>query len=225
MLFCELFAILHRYCSDGNDSTDFIEILIDNLMVDPLTENDCTKEKNGEYNPISNLERSTKRSLVNGTRNISKKSAKFILSHLDKVKFSDFILSYSDDSRMAIVTALRPFYDGWIDTENVGNICAFIFEQILNELAGNVNQIQKIDSVNQAIIEKRILIAVRDGASISSKQVGLSADAFYNLILSMVDNDLLTNIPDPILFNNGLENYTLQEAILTQMGKKYVETL
>ncbi|MDR0858246.1 MAG: hypothetical protein LBN97_04365 [Oscillospiraceae bacterium] len=130
MTFGDFSQALFPFCGDGRRTADFVVVLVDNIMEEPSNESDKRKANDGEYNPLVALQPDALKRLHNGSRNISAKAATVILGHLDKRKFDDFIFGFSLDALTALCAKLRE-YGVDANAQNVGEVCADLFEGIL----------------------------------------------------------------------------------------------
>ncbi len=145
MEFKTFFKILFQYCNDGRSIEMFMRDLFDFLIADPKTDNDKKRVYNENYNPLNNLSPNTIRAYADGKRMIAKSNAKFMLSHLDRQGFINYINSFlkqlSDDSLHNLINQITKEYKknniGAITADNIGEVCASIFIEILNEIANS----------------------------------------------------------------------------------------
>jgi len=137
LTFSNLAQTLYPLLGDGRKIAEFIVVLADNLMEEPSNDGDIQKAADGEYNPLANMQEASLRHYYNGTRQISKKNASIVLAHMDKAKFEDFVFSFAPDTLNSLCVELGKF-GIVVDSQNVGTVCADLFEQALKQCQGNV---------------------------------------------------------------------------------------
>ncbi|MCL2300849.1 MAG: FxSxx-COOH system tetratricopeptide repeat protein [Firmicutes bacterium] len=141
MTFSEFANMLYPFCGNGDKIADYVVRLIDNVLVDPLSEEDERKSIAGEYNPIGNLTASGLEKIYRDEpgRNIPKRAAAEILSHLDKARFADYLEAFAEDTLEGISKALSRV--GITSSrENAAAVCADLFAEILTALAAGVKK-------------------------------------------------------------------------------------
>ena len=143
MEFKDFFGILYQYCSDGTTIDEFMRDLFETIVSDPKTRYDKDRDKEGNYNPFYELTPSTFDAYAKGRRTIAKSKAKFVLSHLNKKSFSNHVnylfKKLPGDSLNRLMDDLKRFYDNDISPENIGDVCATLFENILKEIVEFIN--------------------------------------------------------------------------------------
>jgi hypothetical protein len=109
MTFSDYVNFLHGYCDTDMKTDVFMKMLLDKVMVVPLSSADEQRDSDGEYNPLANLSANTLKSYYNGIRELPQKSAVWILAHLDKEQFKEYIDSFefSDDTSSEICSRLK----------------------------------------------------------------------------------------------------------------------
>lgn len=201
MRFCDFAKILYSFMGDGRKPSDFIVSLVDNIMTDPLSDEDAKKVKDCEYNPIASLFENTRNQIYNGKRDIEKKKATFILGRLDKQKFEDCIAALSDDAILSLCEKLK--VQGVESTkDDLPQKCADIFAQILTASTIGSKELTPINGTHgdynlRLLIESKgycqnygcnePLLVMKNGKSlerynITQISVDKPKDAFDNLI-------------------------------------------
>ena len=126
MTFSEFAHMLYPYCGEANSHSDFVTILVGNI----------TEDTDGETCPLLDFTPEYLKRIYNGKKMITPQNATFILSHLDKGKFTDYIRAFSFDAIQGIADALRAH---GIITDNtdtdVAEKCADLFAGILADIA------------------------------------------------------------------------------------------
>lgn len=109
MTFSDYVNFLHGYCDTDMKTDVFMKLLLDKVMVVPLSSADEQRDYNGDYNPLANLSANTLKSYYNGIRELPQKSAAWILARLDKEQFKEYIDSFefSDDTSSEICNRLK----------------------------------------------------------------------------------------------------------------------
>lgn len=82
-----------------------------------------------------------------------------------------------------------------------------------------------IDGQTKKDSKDKLLVSIAMDTPLESYQLGLSAQAFYELVIEMVDDDLIVNIPDPITENTKIISFNLEGAVVTKCGKAYLDSL
>lgn len=122
MTLSDFAKMLYPYIGNGVEKYKFLISLIDQIVEEPL-------QKDFENNPLSDKGPSIIEKIYNGTRDLSKKDVGKILSNLDKERFIQFILSFSEQSIMLIGNALR---DKKIEVDlKVDKIAEMCYEQLV----------------------------------------------------------------------------------------------
>ena len=136
MTFSELAKILHTFLGRDIQPSDFVVALVDNILVDPLNAEEQEKQENADFNPLLSLSPSTCKSYFNGTRTFGKNTAAWILAHLDKVKFKEYLISFdiSDDTITSLCYDIKTAGYPAVEPSNFGEICADIFESAMKSL-------------------------------------------------------------------------------------------
>lgn len=122
MTFSEFVNKLYTYCGNGQIAPIFLQELLKKITSE---QKDVIFEK----------EESEYRKYFNGNRNLPKKSATYILSHLDKECFDSYLYnSFSDDS---LIQLCKEFEDeiGNATSENVTEKLTDLFISILKNIA------------------------------------------------------------------------------------------
>lgn len=134
MNFSEFANMIHPYDKEGKTQSGFVLYLIDQIMEDPFTEADKQKASKDEYNPLANLKQNTLEKIFNGSKNISKRSAKNIRAHLDKDKFDNYIITkFNNEAIDSLGETLKNANISIID-DSVSLTCANTFENILKDI-------------------------------------------------------------------------------------------
>lgn len=139
MTFSKLVQTLYPLLGDGRKTAEFVAVLVAHFMEEPSNEADIKKAADGDYNPLANLQEATLKHYYNGTRPISKNNASIIRAHTDKAKFENFIFSFSHDTLNSLCVELGKLGIP-ADTQNIGSVCADLFEQALSQSKGNLKQ-------------------------------------------------------------------------------------
>lgn len=134
MNFSEFAQMMYPFIGKGQKTSDFIIDLTNQIMETPSTDYDKKQYREDKYNPLSSAGISKLEKIYNGARNLTKRDAQEIITHLNKEKFMDYLSNYPDDIIDSIGTALQQngiqFYNAEIlDT------CAELFASILIESA------------------------------------------------------------------------------------------
>lgn len=128
LTFSEFAQLLYPYCGMGNTQTQFVISLTNNMMAKP-----GAISGNKHLNPMMDIDARTLQYCFSGKENrgIPKKYARIIIGHSKKIRFEDFINSFSDDALQNISDRLTEKGVSSVNQINVGEKCADIFEAIL----------------------------------------------------------------------------------------------
>lgn len=135
MTFSEFLNLLHRYCAgvEGRFKADFVAMIIEIIM----------EENTDEVCPVLDSDKGFLRSIFAGREPLPTVSARIMISHLDKERFSDFI-----QERLSADTAVRLAQElvdlGYTTDgtyESIGCVCADIYERILLDITGGNTRI------------------------------------------------------------------------------------
>lgn len=135
MKFSDFAKMMYPLIGMGQQTCDFV-IFLTNLVIEtPLPEN----AKNTQYdiddiNPLSNYSPSSLAKFYNGKRELSQSVAGEIISHLDKSRFSDYLMDLSNDVIVLIGSALEKNDVKLIDNDII-DTCASLFVKILYDCA------------------------------------------------------------------------------------------
>ncbi|MHC1762458.1 MAG: ABC-three component system protein [Negativicutes bacterium] len=131
MTFSEYAQMLYPFCGDGKSPSDFVVALIGNI----------TEDTDNEICPLLDTKPDYLRRIYNGRKSISPVNATFVMSHLDKAKFENFIISgFSVDTLQRIATVLSEIgiQTNGTDAEVAGK-CTDLLEEIFTDIAaGNI---------------------------------------------------------------------------------------
>jgi hypothetical protein len=123
MTFSEFAQMLYPFCGDGKMPSDFVVALIGSITED--TEDD---------RPLLDFKPDYLRRIYNGKKPITQQNAAFVVSHLDKAAFVDFVSNRPDDAIDGICAALAEY--GVIVTKfEAADRCADLFAEILTACA------------------------------------------------------------------------------------------
>jgi len=121
---------------------EFVICLTNKIMVEPFTEIDKQRKSEDRYNPLAQKSPSSLEKMHNGSRNISKKDASAILTHIDKEKFAEYLSVLSHDALELLGDRLRE--NGITVSENEVDIaCAELFASILTDCANGKSSLPK----------------------------------------------------------------------------------
>lgn len=134
MTFSEFAKMLYSCIGENQKSWEFVIHLTNQIMENPIREQDKQKDIDDEYNPLSKLQPNTLTKIYNGTRCIRKKNARIILSHLDKEKFNEYLSSFSPDTIDLIGFSLQEKGITFAYNETIDE-CTNLFVSILQECA------------------------------------------------------------------------------------------
>jgi len=126
MTFSDFVQMLYPFCGEANSPSDFVTVLITNI----------TEETEDEHCPLLDFKPEYLKRIYNGKKTISLQNATFVLSHLDKGKFSDYIRAFSIDTIECIADALRVSGIATDGTDmDVAEKCADLLAKIFSEIA------------------------------------------------------------------------------------------
>lgn len=127
MTFSDYAKMLYPFYGGGKSPSDFVVALIGNI----------TEDTDAEQCPLLDTNPDYLRRIFNGLKPVSRLSATFVLSHLDKAKFEDYITNnFSVDTLQRVATVLS---ETGIQTngtdEDVAEKCAELLEKIFIDIA------------------------------------------------------------------------------------------
>ncbi len=121
MTFSEFANILYPFCGNGCKTSDFIAMLIENVIEENIK------------NPLDNhIDVLTK--IFSGVRQLSQKDAAYILSKIDRFRFIDYLSSLTDDATHILSNKLN-IVNIECNPYNVLEKCADIFVDIITSVA------------------------------------------------------------------------------------------
>lgn len=135
MTFSEFANMLYPLIGKEKKTSEFIIDLTDHIMETASTEHDILLEKADKYNPLCKCTPNMLEKLYNGNRALSKKSARIIISHLDKERFQSYLSTLSTDTIIDLLRVSLPEYDAELTTEKITETCTDLFVSILNDCA------------------------------------------------------------------------------------------
>lgn len=155
MTFSEFAKMLFPYIGSNLSKAEFVIELVRNVMKGPTLKKDVELDKVGKYIPLPEEIDSLNR-IFNGTRPISKKNARKILSRLDRERFELYIDDFPDDTIDLIRLDLRekgvdPADDG------VGSVCADLFVSALRDCANKERKPRKKSVLGQQAVAGQII--------------------------------------------------------------------
>lgn len=124
--------MLYPFIGNGEDKDKYIILLTTQIMEEPFTNVDKQKDINDEYNPLSKKGDSMLTKIYNGSREISKRDASIMLSHLSKEHFIGYLTNYPPDVIDMISKAMQENGITIIDNDVI-TTCADLFVSILTD--------------------------------------------------------------------------------------------
>ncbi len=130
MIFTEFAQMLYPFCGNGKYQPDLVVALVGNIIEDTDDETCSLLDNKPDY-----LTR-----IYNGAKPFPRKDAAFVVGHLDKAKFEDYISGLSDDAIEGLRTALSD--KGFVVAKKyeVASKCADIFAEIMTNCASSTRQ-------------------------------------------------------------------------------------
>lgn len=120
---------LFKYCC-GNDSTaTFVTTVLEKIIFN--RDNDDLAEKVAAFN----MDENDLRKIFNGKKSLSRKSARYILSHLDEVNFADYIVEQTTDDTRILLCKEFESYIGNTDKDNISAKIATLLSNIIQAIA------------------------------------------------------------------------------------------
>lgn len=192
MKFNEFVAMIYSYDTKGLTKSEFVIFLTNQIMEEPFTEADKQKELNDKYNPLASLTSNALEKIFNGSRNISKKHARIIRSHLDKDKFDTYITTFNNNAIDYFCETLKKAGISITDNQ-VSLACADTFEKILMDVANATSKQSSSSSIKRFVKD-----AANKNGNVSLKSIKHSN----------VKNDIPSeeDIPFEEIFNNAFNS-------------------
>lgn len=126
LTFSDFAKLLYPYCGREDNRAEFVITLTNKFM--PVPER---REKDGYINPMKNKETRILYSYFSGSRRVPPKVAHKILGRSSKIKFEEFIQSFTENALRSIADRLNEKGISSANLKNVHEKCADIFETIL----------------------------------------------------------------------------------------------
>ncbi|RKI85873.1 hypothetical protein D7V94_22905 [Parablautia intestinalis] len=138
MTFSDFAQMMYPIIGNGVTTWEFVIQLTNHIMEIPSDNND-------EYNPLSQLDISTLGKIYSGKRNLSRRNAIAINSHLDKSTFHNYLMDFPTDITVSIIYALQ---EKQIEITNDDPIeaCTDLFVSIIQNCANRKKQINPQNS-------------------------------------------------------------------------------
>lgn len=133
MTFSDFAQLMYPIIGNGKKTYEFVIQLTDHIMEVPNNDND-------EYNPLNKLDTSTLGKIYSGKRNLSRRTAITINSHLDKSTFHNYLMDFPTDTAISIMNALQ---EKQIEITNGDPIeaCTDLFVSIIQDCTNKKKQI------------------------------------------------------------------------------------
>ncbi|AQU03377.1 hypothetical protein B1774_04585 [Dehalococcoides mccartyi] len=130
MIFTEFAQMLYPFCGNGKYQSDLVVALVGNIIEDT----------DDEICPLLDNKPDYLTRIYNGAKPFPRKDAAFVVGHLDKVKFENYISGLSDDAIEGLRTALSE--KGFVVAKKyaVASKCADIFAEIMTDCASSTRQ-------------------------------------------------------------------------------------
>lgn len=163
MNFSKFAKLIYSYIGAGRDYPNYVLFLTGLIMSDPSNEKEMADAAEDKDNPLSSLSGSSLSKIYNGDRVIGIKNASVIHGRFDKTKFVDAIYALTDDLKEKLQRALSE-YGIASRPDNVDEVCADIFGQLINNLSNGNAEITietgtKRDSTGNRITEVPLAMA------------------------------------------------------------------
>lgn len=144
MNFSEFSKLFYKYIGKNRDYPGYFDYLLSLFK---------KSEDSDEENPFVNMDTSTKNCFHNGTKNISKKNASYIMNNFDATLFVDEIYGLSPDVKQSIIDEIKKI-DSEIVIANINDVpdaCADLFKKIIIDIAdGKAIKNRKVKSDNKS---------------------------------------------------------------------------
>ncbi|GHV10305.1 hypothetical protein FACS1894217_15730 [Clostridia bacterium] len=153
MTFSEFAQMLYPFCGDGKLPSDFVVALIGSIIED--TEDD---------RPLLDFKPDYLKRIYNGKRTISQQNATFVVSHLDKNAFVDFICNRPDAAIEGLCVALSA-HGISVTKHEAANTCADLFAEILTVCANGTilgrgsSDMEIAEELSPDLTKLRVLLA------------------------------------------------------------------
>lgn len=128
--FTEFAQMLYPFCGNGKYQSDLVVALVGNI-IDDADDESCFL-LNGKPDYLTRI--------YNGTKPFPRKDASFVLGHMDKSKFEEYISTLTDDAIDGIRSALSEKGIEVAKKYEVAPKCADIFAEIMNGCATAARQ-------------------------------------------------------------------------------------
>lgn len=137
---------LYNYCCGNDSAATFVTTVLEKIIFN--RDNDDLSNKVAAFN----MDENDLRKIFNGKKSLSAPSVRYILSHLDKQNFAEFISeSTTDDARILLCEEFEPNV-GNANKDNISDKIATLLANIFKEMVTPKNK--KIDTVPLPQISK-----------------------------------------------------------------------
>lgn len=127
-----LFAkTLYPIIGNGQNKSDFVLSLVNEIMDEPMTDQDKALEDNNLYNPLEKYAPNTLEAYFSGKRRISEKSASAIIMRLNPNRFKEYLLGFNEN----VINMLREAWKRELTSDDVVSFCTDFFSTILKDCA------------------------------------------------------------------------------------------
>lgn len=153
MNFSKFANLLYLHIGFGKKTSDFTLLLIENIMKEPVLNEDKKLAEEDKYIPYSGNADMLGR-IFKGSKSISKENAGRILECLDTERFVSFIEEFADEAIESIEVALQE--EGVLVADHqVGATCANLFVSILDDLVHKEKKVSPKSHTTQSAAPNR----------------------------------------------------------------------
>lgn len=184
--FSEYLKKLYNYCGGDDSVATFVTTVLEKIIFN--RDNDDLTKKVAAFNMDDN----DLRKIFNGKKQISSKSARYIVAHLDEVAFSEFIIERTtEDTRVLLCKEFEP-YVGNADKNSISTKISTLLSNIFQNIAKkgkNTKNTEMPQPLSDFTIERELTEIVKTLAATPLEQ--LKIELTYEPV--NVDKKILSN--------------------------------
>lgn len=208
--FSEFLQKLYNFCSGNDNTSTFVTTVLEKIIFN--RDNDDLAKKVAAFN----MDENDLRKIYNGKKTLSATSIRYILSHIDKQNFAEFITdSTTDDARILLCEEFEPNV-GNADKDNIADKIATLLVNILKEIVVPKNkktdtlplqQISKFDTEQELTeIVKALALLPQERLNDLLKYKPYNVDKKVLPENAILKKDIKQDVVDFYLFVEGLFN-------------------
>ena len=141
----QFIQMMHKAIGCEKTQSDYVLYLTNLILREPLTDEEDKAEEQDRYNPLSGNQASNLSKIYSGKRSISKQRAKAMMQRISKERFSEELLYTTSEETKDYLTAELMKHGFAVDASCVHDVCAMVFEGLLNALADGQKELHPED--------------------------------------------------------------------------------